>query len=488
MHKEEKQDDPGSLKRKTLWGTVWSMAERFSVQIIQFVVMIIMARILTPADYGLVAMLTIFIAVSQSLVDSGFSQALIRKQDRTETDNSTVFFFNIVVGLFLYAVLFLSAPLIALFYDQPILTPLMRVISLSVIVNSLVVVQRALLTVKIDFKTQAKASFSAAIISGVVGVTMAYTGCGVWSIVWLHVTHIIINAVMLWIQSHWRPILSYSWRSFRIMFGFGSKLAVSGIINTIYANIFKLVIGKVFNASDLGYYTRAHGFAELPSSTLTSVLQRVTYPALCTIRDDDRLRDVYTRFLRVSAFVIFPLMLGLAALSRPFILVFLNKNWLFSATLLPIICLSMIWYPIHAINLNLLQVKGRSDLFLKLEIWKKIIGIAIICVTIPFGLIALCWGSVATNIISLFINTHYTGKLIGLGFMRQMRYLMPSLAYSVLMAAATYAFTLAIPVEWIKLVAGIPVGIIFYLVITKLTDSRDLRELLSFVKSGPARS
>ncbi len=480
----EKRHEETSLKKKTFKGTIWSIVERFSVQFIQFVVMIVMARILTPADYGLVAMLAIFIAVSQSLVDSGFSQALIRKQDRSETDNCTVFFFNIAVGFGLYAVLFFCAPLIAWFYDEPVLTPLMRVISLSVVANSFVVVQRALLTVRIDFKTQAKASLTAAVASGAVGITMAYTGFGVWSIVWFQLSNLTVNALMLWLLSHWRPRLLYSWQSFRELFNFGSKLALSGIINTLYNNIYKLLIGKVFKASDLGYYSRAHDFSDFPSANLTTVIQRVTYPVLCTIQDDDlRLRDVYRRFLRLSAFIVFPLMIGLAALARPVVLVFLKKQWLYSATLLPVICLSMMWYPIHAINLNLLQVKGRSDLFLKLEIWKKCIGVVIIICSIPFGLIGMCWGSVLSSIICLIINTYYTGKLIDMGFLKQMRDVVPSLLYSLSMGAVVYVVSAVVPVEWAKLVAGIPAGLAFYALATKLTGSRDLRELILFVKS-----
>lgn len=473
----------GGLKQKTLKGTVWSGIERFSVQFIQFAVMIIMARILTPQDYGLVGMLTIFIAVSQSLVDSGFSQALIRKQDRDETDNSTVFYFNIAVGVALYLLLFFGAPLIARFYAEPLLTPLMRVISLSVLLNSLVVVQRALLTVRIDFKTQAKASFAAAVVSGAVGITMAYTGFGVWSIVWFQISNLAVNAAMLWILSRWRPILAYSWKSFRELFGFGSKLALSGIINTLYNNIYLLVIGKVFKASDLGYYTRAHQFADFPSSNLTTIIQRVTYPVLCTIQnEEERLRDIYRRFLRLSAFIVFPLMMGMAAVARPFILVFLKEQWLFAATLLQIICFSMMWYPIHAINLNLLQVKGRSDLFLKLEIWKKCIGVAIMCVSVPFGLVAMCIGSVVANILSLVINTYYTGKLIDVGFFKQMRDISPTLFYSLSMGVVVWLAIYPIDSAWLQLTAGILIGIIYYFVITRITDSADLKELVSFIK------
>lgn len=450
-----------SLKKKTVKGTIWSALERFSVQGIQFVVMIIMARILTPADYGLVGMLTVFIAVSQSLVDSGFSQALIRKLDRSETDNSTVFYFNIVVGAVLYFVLFICAPLIAKFYSEPLLVPLTRLISLSVFINSFVVVQRAILTIEIDFKTQAKATLVSAVVSGAVGISMAYTGFGVWALVWLQLTSISFNVGLLWIFSKWRPKWIYSWKSFRELFGFGSKLALSGIINTLYNNISILIIGKVFKASDLGYYTRAYQFASFPSSNISGIIQRVTYPVLCTIQnDDDRLRNVYRRFLRLSAFLVFPLMIGLAAVAHPFINLVLTEKWSFTAELLPIVCLGMMWIPIHSINLNLLQVKGRSDLFLRLEIWKKIIGIVLLCITIPLGLKALCWGNFASSIICLIINTYYTGELIQVGFFKQLHDLIPSLVYSLSMGAIVIVLIHFLPSDSLRLLIGISFGII----------------------------
>ncbi len=474
-----------SLKGKTVSGVVWSSVERFSVQGVAFIVMIIMARILTPDDYGLVAMLTIFIAISQSLVDSGFSQALIRKQDRNETDNSTVFYFNIAVGLILYLILFLCAPLIAKFYKEPVLTPITRVISLSVLINSFVVVQRAILTSRIDFKTQAKASMSAAVISGIVGISMAYTRYGVWSIVWYQLTNLTVNVGLLWILSKWRPRLLYSWKSFRKLFGFGSKLAASGILDTLYNNVYLILIGKIFSAADLGYYTRASQFSQFPSSNLSGIIQRVTYPVLCTIQnDDERLRNVYRRFLRLSAFIVFPLMIGLAAVAKPLILLLLKEQWSFCVILLQIVCFSMMWYPIHAINLNLLQVKGRSDLFLKLEIIKKCIGVAILCITVPFGLIAMCIGSIFSSIICLIVNTHYTGKLIQVGFLTQMRDLLPTLIYSLTTGALVYGFVNILSGLWLQLIAGMTVGILFFLFITKITHSRDLREAIAFIKEA----
>ncbi|MBO5445301.1 MAG: lipopolysaccharide biosynthesis protein [Muribaculaceae bacterium] len=475
---------PESLKHKTLRGTIWSGIERFSLQGISFLVMVVMARLLTPHDYGLIGMLMVFIAVSQSLVDSGFSQALIRKLDRSETDNSTVFYFNLVVGAGLYLLLYFCAPLIADFYGQPILTPITRLLSLNIVVNSLVVVQRAILTINIDFKTQAKASLIAAVISGAVGISMAYAGFGVWSIVWYQLTSLSINAALLWLFSKWRPKATYSWESFRELFGFGSKLAFSGIIDTVYNNIYLIVIGKIFNSSDLGYYTRAQQFAEFPSSNVSGIIQRVTYPVLCTIQnDDERLRDVYRRFLRVSAFVVFPLMIGLAAVAHPLINVILTKEWSFTAVLLQIICLSMMWYPVHAINLNLLQVKGRSDLFLRLEIIKKIVGVCILCVTIPMGLVAMCWGSVVSSLIALVINTHYTGILIHVGFLRQMRDLIPTMLYSLSMGLIVYLTVTLLPNDILRLTCGTVIGIAYYLLVTKLTHSSDLKELLSLIKA-----
>lgn len=472
-----------NLKQKTFKGTLWSTIERLSVHGVDFVVMIIMARFLTPKDYGLVGMLTIFIAISQSLVDSGFSQALIRKQDRSELDNSTVFFFNIGIGFLLYVLLFFLAPVISNFYDEPILIPLTRVISFSILINSFVVVQRALLTVQIDFKTQTKASFTAALCSGIVGIIMVSLGLGLWSIVWAQLINLFINCLMLWILSKWRPKLIFSWSSFKELFGFGSKLAISGVLDTLYNNIYLIIIGKVFKAADLGYYTRAQQFASFPSSSLTGILQRVIFPVLCTIQDnDDKLRSVYRVFLRLSAFIIFPLMIMLSVLSKPLILLLLGEQWSFASTLLSIICIQMMWFPIHSINLSLLQVKGRSDLFLKIEVLKKCVGIAILCITIPFGLIPMCIGAVFSSIICLTINTHYTGKLIQVGFLKQMRDLYPSLIYSILTGITVFLINQIISSLALELVVGIILGVGVYLSLAQISNSEDLKSLKSIIK------
>lgn len=474
-----------TLKNRTVKGTIWSSIERFSVQAIQFVVMIFMARVLTPADYGIVGMVTIFIAVSQSLVDSGFSQALIRKQDRSSVDNSTVFFFNIVVGVALYFILFFCAHPIARFYDQPVLIEVTRLVALSIPINSFAVVQRALLTSKLDFKTQAKASLSAALATGAVGLSLAYTGYGVWAIVWAQVTGTFVNVALLWVMAKWHPHYTFSYSSFKELFGFGSKLMVSGLIDTIYRNVYLIVIGKIFKASDLGFYTRAKNFSDFASTNLTVILQRVSYPLLCTIQDqDEKLQDAYRKILRISAFLIFPLMTGMAGVAKPMIISILTEKWLYSATLLVPICLAAMWYPIHAINLNLLQVKGRSDLFLKLEIWKKLIGVGVLCGTVPLGLYWMCWGSVLVSIISLIINTHYTGVLMNLGFMKQMKDLLPILALSLAAGVAAWAMVTFVPMpSGGALAAGVGVGVAAYCLGAILFRFKEFNELCGIVKN-----
>lgn len=468
------------IREKTINGVLWSLVERFSVQGIQFVIMIIMARVLSPADYGLVGMLTIFLAVSQSLVDSGFVQSLIRKKDRTEVDNSTVFYFNIIAGIFLYLVLFFSAPFIADFYATRELLSITRWVGLSIIINSLVVVQRALLMINVDFKTQAKASLVAIVISGTMGITMAYSGCGVWAIVCQQLVNLSINAFLLWRFSHWRPLWAYSWKSFYELFAFGSKLLVSGLIDTIYQNIFQLVIGKRFSAADLGYYTRARQFSDFPSVNLTGIFQRVTYPVLCSIQnDDERLSQVYRHFLRLSSFIVFPLLVGLAAVANPLVLLLLNDQWEFAATLLQVICFSMMWYPIHAINLNLLVVKGRSDLFLRLEIIKKIVGVSILCITLPMGLVPMCLGQIVSSLLSLIINTHYTGKLIHIVFQVQMKDLFPTLVLSLTMGSLVFFLLSLFTGNLLQLLVGILVGLVYYIGISYLLKYPELKELYS---------
>lgn len=473
-----------SLKQKTAKGVLWSSVEQFSVQIIQFVLGLIMARILSPHDYGLVGMILVFTSIAETFVNSGFSNALIRKQNKTEVDYSTAFYFNIVVGVVAYLLLFLLSPLIADFYDEPLLESLTKIVSINVFINSLGIVQRARYSIKVDFKTQAKATTTSVLISGIIGLWMAYSGYGVWAIVWQSVIRNGLNVALLWLFAKWLPMLQFSWISFREMWSFGFKLLLSSLIGRIYNNIYQLIIGKVFSAGDLGNYTRAHQFASFPSSNINNIISRVTYPILSSIQDDDiRLERVYRKYLRLSAFVVFPLMVGLSALAEPLIIYILTEKWRAAIILLQIICFNMMWYPIHAINLNLLQVKGRSDLFLKLEIIKKFIGVAILCITVPIGLVAMCIGGIFSSILCLVVNTHYTGKLINVGFWLQMRDLLPTLLLSLAMGAVVVLSVWFIPTNLLKLIVGVAVGVIFYVSVAKLFKMEEFTDLLSLVKS-----
>lgn len=473
-----------SLKKKTVRGVAWSTVDRLSVEGIKFLVMIIIARKLSPSDYGLVGMLAIFIAVSDSLINSGFSQALIRKQDRTEVDNSTVFYFNVVVSLLLYAVLYFVAPAVAEFYEEPLLKPVMRVMCLLIVIASFAIVQRALLTANIDFKTQTKASAIASLVSGAVGVYLAYHGYGVWTLVYQQLTNNGLNTLLLWLLSKWRPQLTFSWRSFQGLFSFGSKLMMVGLLDTIYNNLYQLVIGKFYSSSSLGFFTRARHFAEFPASNVTMILQRVTYPVLCTIQEDnDKLSTIYRRMLKLSAFAMFPILTGLAAVSYSLVDMLIGEKWHEAATLLIPICFSMMWYPVNSINLNLLQVKGRSDLFLKIEIVKKIMGLSILAATLPFGVLVMCYGIVLSTVLSLLINTYYTGIMINVGFIRQMRDIMPTFLVCVVMFAVVYYVQFLMGSSWLTLVVGILLGAVIFLSLTYIFRFSELEEVLIIIKS-----
>lgn len=472
-----------TLKQATTKGLFWSSVERFSNQGVQFVFSIILARLLSPSDYGIIAMVTIFFAVAQSFVDSGFSNALVRKTDRVEEDLSTCFYFNIGVGIIAYIVLFLIAPLVANFYSQPILSPIIRITGLGVILNSLCVVQQALFTIKIDFKSQAKITLSATVISGIVGIILAYQGYGIWALVWQGVASSIVRMGLLWLMSKWRPRTGFSKSSFNYLFGYGSKLLASGLLDTIYNNIYPIVIGKFYNPAQLGNYSRALGWAQLPSANITSILQRVTFPVLSAIQDDTlRLQNSYRRLLKLSAFIVFPLMMGLAAIASPLIRVILTAKWDGCVLYLQILCFALMLYPIHAINLNLLQVKGRSDIFLRLEIIKKIIGVVILIITIPLGITAMCLGMVFSSIICLIVNTYYTSRFIDVGLLTQLKDLRIILINSLMMGGGIYILTSFIDIEGLKLVMGIVIGFLLYFIGSFYFSKAELQEVISLIK------
>jgi O-antigen/teichoic acid export membrane protein len=470
------------LKKRTVKGLVWSAIEYFSVQGAQFILGLILARLLLPADYGLIGMLTIFIAISQTFVDSGFSSALIQKKERTETDYSTVFFFNIGVGLFFYMVLFFIAQLIAVFYKTPELDLLTKVIGLNIFISSLAVVQRAKLSINLDFKTQAKASLISVLIGGFVGIIMAFNGYGVWALVTQTLLRNSFNTLLLWLFSKWKPKAVFSKTSFNTLFNFGSKLLGAGLLDTIYRNSYLIIIGKIFNATELGFYTRAQQFQQLPSGNVTGIIQRVTFPVLSSLQNDsEKLFKAYRSFIKLSVFLIFPLMIGLAVISEPLIRLLLTEKWMPTVPLLQLLCLAGILYPVHALNLNILNVKGRSDLFLKLEIIKKIVITVAILVTFSFGVKAMVVGQVFTSIIAFFINTHYSGKLVKYGTWSQIKDMLPIGIITIVMAVSVWGAMLIVGNDILKLLVGITSGIIVYISAAFIGKFEELKQITSIV-------
>lgn len=478
-----------SLKHKTVHGLFWNFLDNFSKLGIGFITGIILARLLTPREFGLVGMVTIFIAISQSIIDSGFSQALIRKRNCTQADYSTVFFFNLVVGIIIYFILFLSTGLISDFFKEPALIHIIPVIGLSIVINSLGLIQSTILTKNLDFKLQTKISIISTIISGIIGIGMAYTGYGVWSLVFRALSGSFVGFVLLWLWNSWKPSLTFSFHSFRDMFSFGSKLLISGIIDKIYNNAYLLVIGKFFSAAELGFFTRANMFQRLPSENITKVIHRVSYPVLSSVRDDEeRLKWGYQKLIKSTMLITFVLMIGMAASAEPMILALVGEKWLPSVIYLQLLCFAGVFYPLHALNLNVLNVKGRSDLFLKLEIFKKLLAIPVIAIGIYYGISEMIVAMIIVSFISYYLNSYYSGRLIQYNTLTQIKDILPSF----LLASANGVFIYLIgyymkapPV--ITYITQIFASIIFIIGFAELFEMRDYLYLKAIVKEKVLR-
>lgn len=454
-----------SLKHKTLRALSWSFFESLGMRGIQFFIGILLARLLFPAQFGLIAMLLIFMAVSQAFLDSGFGAALIQKHEATQLDNCSIFYFNIVVGLVATSLLCLLAPWIAEFYKQPVLIPLTRAISLTIVINSFGLIQNTILTKQLNFKTQTKVSLIADTLSGIIGVAMAIMGYGVWSLVVQQVSRAFFRTVCLWVFSPWRPALIFSLDALREMFGFGSRLLLSNLLNQIFDNIYLLVIGKLFSATDLGFFTRAQTLNDLPSQTLSGMVGRVTFPVFSSIQNDiPRLKRGVKKALRVLVLVNFPMMIGLAMIAHPLVIVMLTEKWLPCVPYLQLFCVVGLLFPLQMINLNVLQAVGRSNLFLRLEIIKKFLIVINIAVTWRWGLSAMICGMIVISIISYYLNSYYTGILIKYPILEQLRDLFSSLIMAILMGISIYAAgLLPFPNHWSMLFVQITIGLFVYL-------------------------
>lgn len=476
--------EQGNLKNKTVNGVIWSFVERFSVQGVVFLANLVIARLVGPGDFGLIAMLAIFMTVSQVFIDGGFSSALIQRKERTEADYSTVFYINIAISILIYALLFLGAPYIASFFNEPVLTMITRVYSLNLILNSLVAVNRTKLTIDVDFKTQSKISLFSAVIAGVAGIVLAWMDYGVWALVYQALILAALNVVFSFYYVRWWPRAGFSVESFNNLFAFGSKLLVANIISAAYSKIYNLVIGKRFTKADLGLFENADKFNQFASSNLGGILQRVSFPVLSTIQDDDvRLKAAYKKFMQISALIAFPLILGIGGIARPMIEVLLGEEWMGCVPILQVLTLAYLWDCVISTNLNLIYVKGHSDYVLRLEVIKKILAFGILAVSMFFGILAICWGRVLYSVIALYLNTYYTKKLLNYGFFAQIKELLPILLMSGAMAALGLAISALVPNPYLAFALTLVACPVAYIAMCMGFKVEAYRELLDIVKT-----
>lgn len=472
-----------SLKDKTIKGTAWSAIDNVTQMGVSFLVSIVLARLLSPDDYGLIGIINIFTVVCTAIINGGFSTALIRKKDITDDDYNTSFIVNLGLSLVLYALIFIASPLIAEFFEREELVSLTRVSSFTMIIGALAIVQQTRLTKRIDFKTQTKITLTASVVSGVIGITMAFLDFGVWALVAQMLTVQGLKTILLWVYNHWIPSLRFNKKSFDNLFGFGWKMMVSGILDSLWTQLYQVVVGKFYNAATLGQYTRSKQFSQMFSSNLTGVIQRVTYPVLSEIQDDkERMISAYRRVIKTTMFITFALMFALGAVSKPLIHCLIGEKWHEAATYLPLICLIGAFYPLHAINLNMLMVQGRSDLFLRLEIIKKIIALGPLFIGVFVGIFPMLCTSIVTCVISYFLNSYFPGKILGYTSWMQLKDIWKSFAISIIMAVVVFVIKYLPFSDWIILFIQIIVGLFVFVLLCKISKIEEYKETLKIVK------
>lgn len=473
-----------SLKQKTIKGVSWSFVEQILTRGVNFVIGIILARLLSPTDYGLVGMLGIFIAISQLFIDGGLANALIRQKEPSERDYSTVFIINFVLSVFFYFLLYFCAPVIADFYEQPLLKPLLRTISLVLIISALSSVQNTILTIRVDFKKKTIISIATSLISGAAGILCAYKGFGVWALVTQTLTAALTATLVTWVLVRWMPRLVFSGESFKRLFSFSSKLLASSMINTIYNNAYPLVIGKRFSAGDVGLFTRAGQFPNVLNDTLIGSFNRVAFPVLSRIQDDDqRLIGIYEKYIQFFCFITFPCLMVLCGCSRPVVSFLLTDKWLDCVPFMQLMCFSLLPIGIVRINLNLLYVKGRSDLVLRMEIIKKLIMFGVLFISMFFGLTAMCLGLILNSLIDMYFSSFYTKRILGYTLLQQLKSVFPYLLLSLLVLAESLLCSRFIPNNLLAILASLAAGFILYLFVAKVTGLYAYTEAMGLLRN-----
>lgn len=473
-----------TIRKKAIRGVAWSAVEKFSRQGLMTLFTILIARQLSPSDYGLVAMLSIFLIIAQVFVDSGFVEALIQKQDRTETDFSTTFWFNIGVALLVYIALLLFSPLIAGFYDEPLLGELLPWMALVFVINAFRTVQQAKLNIAMDFRRQAWISIIAISVSGGAGLWMAYNGFGVWTLVWQPLLQNFLNVLLLWISAGWMPSLVFSGRSFKNLFGFGSKLLMSRTLNAVYTQGSFLLVGKFFSLSAAGLYSQSTQMTSFIPAAISDVVARVAYPIECELQDNDKeLQRRFFQMLRMTCFILFPLMMGIAALAEPAVRLLLTEKWLDAVPLIRILCFAYVWWPASNMSWQLLNAKHRSDYGLKSEIIKRIVGIVILLVSFFGGIQMVCVGIMIYSIVDIYVLTLLTKRILDkVTFVEEMKVLLPILVNAMVMGGCVYLLDCVFCSDVASIAIGVVTGIMVYSVITLLTGSKEAHYLLEMAK------
>lgn len=475
-----------SLRGQAIGGIIWTVADTFVLRGLSFFATIILARWLGPEEFGLVGMISVFIAIGTSLTDSGLSASLIRTKNANEEDFSTVFILNLWLSFLVYVILFFAAPWIADFFDQPVLVDIVRVYCLSFVISAFSAVQLARLNAQLKFKKIAKLNIPGTIIGVAVGLILGYLGYGAWSIVAMYLTTQFVQSISLWLSSSWRPTLRYTRNRAKYHYGFGYKLMLSSLIDVVFKNIYNVLIGKFYSLQTLGYYERSKTFNNYPVTILTSVVSKVTYPLLANIQGDkERISSVYRKILRMTFFLTAPMMLIASAIAEPLFKLVLGDEWMAGVPFFQILCLSSMFYPIQAFNLNVFKVYGRSDLFLKLEIIKKSVIVICILITFNFGVYGLVWSSVITSYIALLINTHYSADLIGYSGKQQFREMLPTFLMSFVSAAGIYAYYRFFPdlSDLWKVIVGCFLGTGIYLGLNYMFKTDPLNYTIALIKN-----
>lgn len=477
-----------SLKDKTVRGVGWSAADSFLGHGVTFIVGIVLARLLTPDEYGLIGIVTIFTTILVGFVDCGFSNSLIRKPQVSDDDYNTMFIVNMAMSVALCVLLYFCAPAIARFFERDQLVGLVRVMGLLLIFQALSIVQNTILSRMLDFKTKTMASIISAVASGVIGIVMAYLGFGVWSLVAQQLSNKLVYSICLWAFNRWWPKFKFNVDSFHYMWGFGWKLLLSGFLDRLWGQLYQTVVGKFYSPATLGQYSRSKEFGHIFSTNITSIVQRVSYPVLARVQDNkERMVAAYRRVIKTTMFVTAICMISMGAVAEPLIYCLIGPQWHQAATFLPLICISLSLYPLHAINLNMLQVQGRTDIFLYLEIIKKVIAVGPICLGIFVGIYWMILGSIIAGIIAFFLNSYYSGRSLGYSSLMQLKDVAPSYGIALLMAVSMYFFKYLPLSYWIVFPIQIVVGSSVFFLVCEKTQLSEYLEIKNIIKEYLAK-